>query len=196
MVDPHSRPERPRSSSSGAALNGPMRGLSRHSTIGPIPQHRQRGNRRSAPPSQGGIAWRRASAPLSGLLGGSQRRRRATSGHLTSSSSQEINGYGTIQENEVDPIEPDETAPLRPRQSSTTGGLLAGPRRSLLGAWQQGRDYLSRWRGTSTSTSPRAGNRADQIENDGSSSPLLPRIEAHPPWAHAHERPDSPPSSL
>ncbi|KAJ5973220.1 Magnesium transporter NIPA [Penicillium waksmanii] len=198
MVDPHSRPERPRSSSSGAALNGPMRGLSRHSTIGPIPQHRQRGNRRSAPPSQGGIAWRRVSAPLSGLLGGSQRRRRATSGHLTSSSSQETNGYGTIQENEVEPIEPDETAPLRPRRSSTTGGLLAGPRRSLLGAWQQGRDYLSRWRSTSTSTIPRAGSRADQVENDGSSSPLLPRVEARPPWAHshAHERPVSPPSSL
>lgn len=191
MVGPHSRPERPRSSSSGAALNGPMRGLARHSTIGPIPQHRQRGNRRSAPPNQGSIAWRRASAPLSGLLGGSQRRRRATSGHLTSSNSQEINGYGTIQENEVDQIEPEETAPLRSRQNSTTGGLLAGSRRSLLGAWQQGRDFLSRWRGTNTS--PQAGNRT---ENDGSSSPLLPRVEARPPWSHAHERPDSPPSSL
>lgn len=193
MAGPHSRPERPRSSSSGAALNGPMRGLSRHSTIGPIPQHRQRGNRRSAPPSQGNTAWRRASAPLSALLGGSQRRRRLISSHLTSSSSQETNGYGAIQENGVDTIEPDETPTSRPWQDSTTGGLLAGSRRTFLGAWQQGRNYLSQWRGTSTSPSPRAGNRTGRIENDGSSSPLLPRVEAHPPWAHSYEHPDSPP---
>lgn len=187
IAGPYTRTERPRSSSSGAALNG----LSRHSTIGPIPQHRQRGNRRSAGPGHGNniSAWRRASAPLSGLLGGSQRRRRATSGHLVSSSSQEVNGYGTISENGPGPRGRDETP--RSRQNSTaSAGLLAGSRRTLLGAWEQGREYLSRW------TSPRAGSRTDydhdRVENDGSSSPLLPRAEARPPWAQGHSDPGNP----
>lgn len=172
LVDPHTRPERPRSSSSSAALNGPRRGLPRHSTIGPIPHHRQRGAHRSTTSNQGS-AWRRASAPLSGFLG-SQRRRRPAPGQLASSSAQGINGYGTIQEDEANQRGRDETP--QPRQPPATG-LLAGPRRTLLGAWEHGREYLSRW------TSPRAGNRTDRIENEGSTSPLLPRAEARPPWA-------------
>lgn len=164
------------SSSSGVRRHG----LSRHSTIGPIPQHRRRGNRRSAPGNQSSV-WRRASAPLSGLIG-SQRRRRAASAQFPSFSSQGINGYGTLEEE----IEASQHRPEEQR-NTPTAGLLAGPRRTLMGVWQQGRDYFSQW------TSPRAGSSTRRIENDGSSSPLLPRADARPPWAQDRREPEEMP---
>lgn len=165
--------ERPRSSSSSAALSGPMRGLARHSTIGPIPYHRTRGSRRP-PPSIQGSTWRRSSAPLAGLMG-YQRRRRNGSAWGSITAAQGVSGYGTIQEDEVDPRElvSDET----PSEQDKRSGLLAGSRRTLLGAWRQGRQFLSRW------TSPRAGSHSnpDANENERASSPLLPRSEARTP---------------
>ncbi|KAJ5110210.1 Magnesium transporter NIPA [Penicillium argentinense] len=191
LVDPHTRPERPRSSSSSAALNEPMRGLARHSTIGPIPHHRVRGPRRPGPGSSTqGNSWRRASAPLSGILGPQRRRRVVLSPITTSSDALGSNGYGTIQEDDNRAWQGESS---HSRQSSVSG-LLAGSRRTLLGAWRNGRQYLSRWR------NPRAGNQSDRSENEGSSSPLLPRAEARPPWARNLQDPNSalgkPPSSL
>ncbi|KAK5807034.1 hypothetical protein VI817_001292 [Penicillium citrinum] len=167
----------------GSSSNGVGRrhGLSRHSTIGPIPQHRRRGNRRSTPVNQSNV-WRRASGPLSGLIG--SQRRRAISTQLPSSNSQGINGYGTLEEIETNQHRPDE-------QRNTPTGFLAGPRRSLLGIWQQGRNYFSR-------TNPQAGSRIRRIENEAS-SPLLPRVEAREacPWVSSQDRDsEEMPSSL
>jgi hypothetical protein len=164
--------ERPRSSSGSAALNGTIRGLSRHSTISAIPYHRPWGSRRPGPSIQGG--QRRSSAPLAGLMG-AQRRWRSPWGSLTASPvSQGLTGYGTIQEDEDAPHGRDVSPTPQPR--TTPLNLLAGSRRTLAGAWRNGRQYLSRW------TSPRADSQdhahASANARDGASSPLLPRFEA------------------
>ena len=149
-----------------------MRGLSRHSTIGPLPYHRPRGSRRPGlsilQPGQ-----RRSSVPFAGLMG-AQRRWRSSWGPVTASPvSQEGPGYGTIQED--DGVIPGrvESPTLHPR---STFNLLAGPRRTLMGAWRNGRQYLHRW------TNPRAGSQdhssVSASSRDGPSSPLLPRSEA------------------
>ncbi|KAJ5122951.1 Magnesium transporter NIPA [Penicillium atrosanguineum] len=160
--------DRPRSSSGSAVLNGSVRVLARHSTIGAMPYHRTRGSRRP-PPIQTGL-WRRSSAPLAGIMG-SQRKRKSLWSFSASSGTGNL-GYGTIREDDdLQGNESDET--IRPRNPGS--GLLAGSRRTLAGAWQYGRQYLSRW------VRPQAGNQADHDENEGSSSPLLPRADLHLP---------------
>lgn len=173
--------ERPRSSSSSAALNSRLYGLTRHSTIGPIPYQRTRGSRRPLPVRTGG--WRRSSAPLAGLMD-SPRNRRLVHG---------VNGYGTIREDEGD--QHAQNSVETPRTQSTVTGLLAGPRRALTGAWRQGQQFLSRW------TSPRAGSQFESSREEGASPPLLPRsgarflrprdIQEHSDTGRGHE-----PSSL
>lgn len=184
--------KRPRSSSSGAALHGSIRGLARHSTIGPMPHHHTRGSRR-LPSIQTG-AWRRSTTPLAGLDKGSQRKRKSLWGFSASPDTQGIPGYGTIQEDDGDRgNESNETI----RARNPVSGLFAGSRRTLFGAWQHGRRYLSRW------ASPRADNQDDRDVNEGSSSPLLPRAEVRlPPTRNIPEQPGNrpkpgdPPSSL
>lgn len=166
VADPKGRLglKRPRSSSSSAALNSPMRGLTRHSTIGSIPYQRTRGSRRPQSLQTGG--WRRSSAPLVGLMG-SQRNRRNFWG--VSPGVTGINGYGTIQEDEDNPFEQDNVEPTRGQ--NIVSGLLAGTRTTLAGAWRQGRQFFSRW------TTPQAGNSSEPSREEGASSPLIPRSE-------------------
>lgn len=174
-ADPNGRSalERPRSSSGSAAFNGSIRGLARHSTIGPIPHHRPWGSRRPGLSIPGG--QRRSSAPLAGLMGAQRQWRSAWAPVTASPVSQGVTGYGTIQEDEDQPRNRDELPTPEPR---STFNPLAGPRRTLLGAWRNGRQYLSRW------TSPRAGSQdhsgaiVSARARDGASSPLLPRSEA------------------
>ncbi|KAJ6105077.1 Magnesium transporter NIPA [Penicillium sp. IBT 16267x] len=158
--------ERPRSSSSGA-LHAPIRGLARHSTIGPISYQRVRGPHRGRPSPQES-PWRRASMPWASLMG-SQRKRRAP---LSSPTVQGANGYGTIPE-DIERRE-QEASSAAPDPSSTSS-LLAGPRRTLRDAWNQGRQYLFRW------TTPPAGD-SDSREHDRANSSLLPRSETRLPW--------------
>ncbi|KAJ5657361.1 Magnesium transporter NIPA [Penicillium longicatenatum] len=171
--------ERPRSSSSGA-LHTPIRGLARHSTIGPISYQRVRGPHRSRP-SQQESPWRRSSMPWASLVG-SQRKRRAP---LSSPTVQGANGYGTIPEDDIE--HRDQGAPGAPDPSSTSS-LLAGPRRTLRGAWNQGRQYLFRW-----TTSP-AGDHSDSREHDRAYSSLLPRSETRLPWMDDAHNPSSEPA--
>lgn len=155
--------ERPRSSSSSAAaFHGSMRGLARHSTIGPMPYQRVRGSRR--PPSIQTSVWRRSSAPLAGILAFPSSRRNFL---RASPDLQGINGYGTIQEDEDRREQSVET----PRAQNAINSLLAGPRRTVAGAWRQGQRFLSRW------TSPRAGSQPEPSRDEGTSSPLLPGSE-------------------
>lgn len=162
---PHTRSstERPRSSSSGAALQAPLRGLARHSTIGPISYQRVRGSHRGRLSAQEN-PWRRSSIPWAGLVG-SQRKRWSAWG---------TDGYGTIQEAENDSFGNEDATSPRDQPAGTS--LLAGPRRNWLSTWQHGRQYLSRW------LNPQAGSRSDSGEQGGASSPLLYRSEAHLPW--------------
>ncbi|KAJ5166123.1 uncharacterized protein N7482_004904 [Penicillium canariense] len=183
---------RPRSSSSSAALNGPMRGLSRHSTIGPIPYHRQRGSRRAGPSLPGGLPH--SSGPLAGLMGAQRMWRNAWGPATSSPGVQTVNGYGTIQEDENAPHDRDGMLTPPPRSPYN---ILAGSRRALIGAWRHGRQYLFRW------TSPRAGSQdhASARAPGGASSPLLPRAEARLPWTrdlddHRPEQGPDTPSSL
>lgn len=171
--------KRPSSSSSSAAQNGPMRGLTRHSTIGPIPYHRARGPRRPQSIQTGG--WRRSSAPLAGLMGSPHHRRnfRGASPGVAG-----VNRYGTIQEDEAGPSE-DSVEP--PRGQDRMSRLLTGPRRTLAGAWRQGRQFFSRW------TSPQAGNQSESNREEGPSSPFIPRPDIQFPRTrnthsnHSHE---------
>lgn len=196
VADPKLRSslERPRSSSSSAALNGPMRGLLRHSTTGPISYHRPWGSRRPGLSIQPG--QRRSSAPLAGLMGAQRRWRSAWSPVTASPVSQGVPSYGTIQED--DGVSPGRVESPTPQPRSTFN-LLAGPRRTLAGAWRNGRQYLHRW------TSPQAGSHdhpsVSASARDGSSSPLLPRSEAGIPRAgdtdtHHPKQASGTPSSL
>ncbi|KAJ6113255.1 hypothetical protein N7523_006572 [Penicillium sp. IBT 18751x] len=164
----HSLGDRPRSSSGSAALNGSVRGLARHSTIGAMPYRRTRGSHRPQPIQVG--LWRRSSAPLTGLTG-LQRKRKSLWGFSASALAGTVTpGYGTIcEDDDIRGIDSEETTPPR----NPLFGLLAGSRRSLASAWQHRRHYLSRW------VSPQAGNQAAHNEDGGSSSPLLPRAESH-----------------
>ncbi|KAJ5502741.1 Magnesium transporter NIPA [Penicillium fimorum] len=147
--------------SGSATLNGPLRGLTRNSTVGATPQDRERESRR-AQGSLRGNQWRRTSAPQSGLSI-SHRKRRGTGGLLISD--QEVGGYGTIQEN-GDDTHWHNDAPVH-HSSDARSSLLAGPRRAVAGAWKFGRQYLSRW------SSPQAGSQAEIDPEDDSSSSLL-----------------------
>lgn len=180
--------ERPRSSSSNAALNGPLHGLTRHSTVGPIPYQRTRGSRR--PPSVRTGGWRRSSAPLAGLMDSPRNRRHPW---RVSSGVHGVNGYGTIREDEGD--QPAQDNVETPHTQGTVTGLLAGPRRALTGAWRQGQRFLSRW------TSPRAGSQFESSREEPSSPPLLPRSGARFLWPrdiqeHSNTRRGDEPSSL
>ncbi|KAF3400138.1 putative magnesium transporter NIPA8 [Penicillium rolfsii] len=182
--------ERPRSSSSSAALNGTIRGLSRHSTIGAIPYPPRGGSRRPGPSIHGG--QRRSSAPLAGLMG-AQRRWRSPLGSVTASPvSQGVTGYGTIQENE-DAHHTRSISPT-PQPRTTPLNFLAGSRRTLVGAWRNGRQYLSRW------TRPRAGSQdhahASAITRNGTSSPLLSRFDAEDIDDQSPKQASGTPSSL
>ncbi|CAI7649675.1 unnamed protein product [Penicillium glandicola] len=156
--------DRPRSVSGSATLNGPLRGLTRHSTMGVTPHDRDRGSHRV----QGSLRenqWRRTSAPQSGLSA-AHRKRPGAGVPFTSSSNHEVGGYGTIQEDGGDNHWRDDVTVLRP--SDARPGLLVGSGRALAGAWNFGRQYLSRW-----STS-RVGSQAEIDPEDDSSSSLLP----------------------
>ncbi|KAJ5965037.1 Magnesium transporter NIPA [Penicillium vulpinum] len=156
--------DRPRSAGGSTTLKGPLRGLARHSTIGVIPHERERASHRV----QGSLRenqWRRVSAPQGGLSA-AHRKRRATGGPFTSSSSQEVGGYGTIQENGNEAHWGDDSPALR--SSDANSGLLVGSRKALTNAWKFGRQYLSRW------SSPQAGSQAEIDPEDDPSSSLLP----------------------
>ncbi|KAJ5492519.1 Magnesium transporter NIPA [Penicillium expansum] len=175
-TDEHRRlsTDRLRSFSGSATLKGPLRGLTRHSTIGATTHDRERGSRRV----QGSLhenSWRRTSAPQSGLSA-AHRKRRGTGGPFTSSSNQEVGGYGTIQEDGDDAHWHDDVPALR--SSSARSGLLYGSRKALAGAWRFGRQYLSRW------SSPQAGSQAEIDPEDGSSSSLLPHSVVPLPRTH------------
>lgn len=175
-TDEHRRlsTDRLRSFSGSATLKGPLRGLTRHSTIGATTHDRERGSRRV----QGSLhenSWRRTSAPQGGLSA-AHRKRRGTGGPFTSSSNQEVGGYGTIQEDGDDAHWHDDVPALR--SSSARSGLLYGSRKALAGAWRFGRQYLSRWR------SPQAGSQAEIDPEDGSSSSLLPHSVVPLPRTH------------
>ena len=184
VSDARMRPstERVRSNSGSAVFNGATRGLARHSTIGPLAYHRIRGPRRGHPPAQESV-WRRASAPLAGLLG-SQRKRRPFWDPPSSSSlrAQGINGYGTIQEDEADRQPRDDP----PDAQKPTSGLLAGPRSALASAWRYGQQYLPRW------TSPQAGTQPEPHADDSTTSPLLARSETQIPWTRDIPKPPDP----
>lgn len=169
FVDPKGRlgSQRPRSSSSAAALHSPMRGLARHSTIGPMSYQRVRGSRR--PPSLQTSVWRRSSAPLAGILASPRGRRNF---FQVSPDPQGIHGYGAIQEDEDDR---EHESVETPHPRSTMDSLLAGPKKTLSGAWRKGQRIFSRW------TNPRAGSQSEPSRDEGASSPLLPRSEVHHP---------------
>ncbi|KAJ5101198.1 Magnesium transporter NIPA [Penicillium angulare] len=154
--------DRPRSSSSSAALQGSMSGNGRHSTVGPVSYQRVRGSHRRRS-STNENPRRRSSMPWAGLMS-SQRKRQNTSG---------FDGYGAIQENESDHGPRDE---VTDHQSQTSAdGLLAGSRRLLQATWRRGRHYMSGW------TSPQAGTRSDFDEQSRASSPLFRRAETRSP---------------
>ncbi|CRL29204.1 Protein of unknown function DUF803 [Penicillium camemberti] len=160
-----------RSVSGSATLNGPLRGLTRHSTIGATTHDRERGSRRV----QGSLRenpWRRTSASQSGLSAAAHRKRRAIGGLFTSSSNQEVGGYGTIQEDGDDNHWQDDVPVLH--SSGARSGLLLGTRKALAGAWMFGRHYLSRW------SIPQAGGQVEIDPEDGSSSSLLPHSNVPP----------------
>lgn len=190
----HMQSDRPRSSSSSAAFNAPKQGLSRHSTIGPISYHRTRGAHRvgapvGAPASEN--PWRSTSMPWAGLIG--SQRKRQTSWFKKPSNAQGAAGYGSIESPQGSgPLtgEDNQSTPSR----NTASGIIGLSTRSLIGAWQTSRQYLSRW------TSPQAGNNESNAQ-DGSSSPLLPHSEARLPRPRDTQDPPAndtapPPSSL
>ncbi|KAJ5092623.1 hypothetical protein NUU61_007493 [Penicillium alfredii] len=176
--------DRPRSISGSATLNGPLRGLGRHSTIGPIAHDRGRGTRRGLPPGKD-TRWRRISAPFAGLAAGSRQRRGLWDPVSSSPGTRDIGGYGTIQANEHNQRRRDHA----PCPQDTEPGLLAGSRRTLADAWQYGREYLSRW------TSPRAGSHIEAAAEDNSSSSLLPRIWTRRTRGHSNSETPRGPTS-
>ncbi|KAJ5919331.1 Magnesium transporter NIPA [Penicillium verhagenii] len=167
--------ERPRSSSSSAALHGPTRGLARHSTIGPISYQRVRGTHRGRSSTQEN-PWRRSSMPWAGLIGSQRKRRSQLSSPIVSGA----NGYGSIPEDEIERRQHEAATGTVPDPSSTSS-LLAGPRRTLQDAWNQSRQYLFRW------TTPPAGDISH--EHDRAYSPLLPRSETRLPWMRDEHEP-------
>ncbi|CAG8884343.1 unnamed protein product [Penicillium nalgiovense] len=163
--DNKSSTDRLRSVSGNATLNGPLRGLTRQSTIGATTNDRERESRGT----QGLLRenpWRRTSASQSGLLSAAHRKRRGAGGPFTSSSNQEVGGYGTIQDDGDDTRWGNDF--LITRSSGAKSGLLVYPRRALAGVWKFGKQYLSRW------SSPQAGSQAEIDPEAGSSSSLLP----------------------
>lgn len=168
--------ERPRSSSSGALHAPPTRGLARHSTIGPISYQRVRGPHRGRPSPQES-PWRRSSMPWAGLMG-SQCKQRSPLSPIV----QGGNGYGTIREDDTECRQ--QEAPSAAPDPSSTSSYLAGPRRTLRGAWNQGRQYLFRW------TTPSAGD-SDSREHHTAYSSLLPRSETRLPFMRDAHNPPS-----
>lgn len=159
-----------RSVGGSATINGTLRGLARHSTIGATTHDRERGSRRV----QGSLRenpWRRTSAAQGGLSA-THRKHRAIGGLFTSSSNQEVGGYGTIQEDGDDHHWQDDAPAVH--SSGTGSGLLLGTKKALTGAWMFGRHYLSRW------SSPQAGGQNEIDPEDGSSSSLLPHSNVPP----------------
>ncbi|KAJ5229047.1 hypothetical protein N7489_009755 [Penicillium chrysogenum] len=154
--DKKSSADRLRSISGSATLNGPLRGLTRQSTVGATTNDRERGSRgiqgllRENP-------WRRTSAPQSGLL----------------SAAHQVGGYGTIQEDGDDTHWRNDFPLIR--SSGARSGLLVYPRRALADVWKFGRQYLSRW------SSPQAGSQAKIDPEAGSSSSLLSHSGARLP---------------
>ncbi|KAJ5180016.1 hypothetical protein N7492_003226 [Penicillium capsulatum] len=173
--------ERPRSISGSAVFNGPLRGLARHSTIASVPYNRIRGPRRGELSVQGG-AWRRASAPLAGLLGSQRKRRPFKDLPPSSPGTQGAPGYGTIQEDDGILRRQQGEPPDTQRQAS---GLLAGPRRALRRAWQHGAIYFPRW------ASPQAGSGPTPHADDSATS-LLAGSEDHLSSPRAMRKPPDP----
>ncbi|CDM27250.1 hypothetical protein DTO013E5_4520 [Penicillium roqueforti] len=161
--------DRLRSVSGSATLNGSLRGLTRQSTTGAITHDRERGSRRIQETSRED-PWLRTSGPQSGLSAVHRKRRRGGD-PFTSSSNQDIGGYGTIQGDGDDTHWRGDSPIIR---SSARSGLLNGSKRALAGAWRFGRQYLPRW------SSPPAGIDPE----DGSSSSLLPHSGVPLPRTH------------
>jgi hypothetical protein len=151
--------DRPRSISGSATLNGPLRGLARHSTIG-AGTHDRWGPRQNQ--------RRRISAPWGGMSAAYRKRR--TIGGPNGSSHRENGGYGTISD---DGDDAHRRGGIPDRHShDTRSGLLAGSRRVLVGAWTSGRQFLSRW------STPQPGTEAEADPEDRSVSSLLPHSGA------------------
>ncbi|KAJ5484739.1 hypothetical protein N7539_004727 [Penicillium diatomitis] len=169
--------DRSRSASGSGALTRSMRGLARHSTIGPVShqynqdqQPRLQEARRSGASVHNGL--RRSSAPMATLMGTRYRNGGSPTTNLAV-------GYGTLPDGEAAPALEDE---LSNPKSGVSSNPLAGPQRIIKGIWRQGCQVLSQW------TSPQAGSRelthhagTDEDDYGGSSSPLLPRFDAHSP---------------
>ncbi|KAJ5612113.1 Magnesium transporter NIPA [Penicillium lagena] len=131
--------DRPRSTSSSAALTGPARGLARHSTVGPA-THGHLWATRRVPPYAYDSRWRRPSAPPSGAAL-APRKQRVLGSLSPSTGTEEVAGYGTIQEDDDS-----DDARRRPDDSQDAGaGLLANSRRALAGAWRHGRQFWTQW---------------------------------------------------
>ncbi|KAJ6168919.1 hypothetical protein N7497_001762 [Penicillium chrysogenum] len=164
--DKKSSADRLRSISGSATLNGPLRGLTRQSTVGATTNDRERGSRgiqgllRENP-------WRLGyyRPPIVNVGG--------AGGPFTSSSHQEVGGYGTIQEDGDDTHWRNDFPLIR--SSGARSGLLVYPRRALADVWKFGRQYLSRW------SSPQAGSQAKIDPEAGSSSSLLSHSGARLP---------------
>jgi drug/metabolite transporter (DMT)-like permease len=164
--------DRPRSISGSATLNGPLRGLARHSTIG-AGTHDRWGPRQNQ--------RRRISAPWGGTSA-AHRKRRSTGGPIRSSN-RELGGYGTILEHGDDADGRGDVLNLH--SPGAGSGLLAGSRRALAGAWTSGRQLLSRW------STPQAGSEAEVNPQDGSASSLLPHSGAGFPHPSTVSGPDT-----
>lgn len=122
--------DRPRSTSSSAALASPAHGHLRAT--------------RRVPPYAYDSRWRRPSAPPSGAAL-APRKRRVLGSLRSSTGPQEVAGYGTIQEDDHS----DDARPSHDDPQDAGAGLLAGSRRALAGAWRHGRQFWTHWTRTS-----------------------------------------------
>jgi hypothetical protein len=156
--------ERPRSTSSSAALTSPIHGLARHSTVGPVSHGHLWGTRR-VPPYAYDSRWRRPSAPLMGTAT-APRKRRVLGGLGPSAGAQEAIAYGTIQEDD----DGDDAHHRHDDPRDAGAGLLAGSRRALADAWRHGRQFWTQW------MSPQAGSSSADDERS-----VSPRSEIRLP---------------
>ncbi|KAJ6008592.1 hypothetical protein N7499_001357 [Penicillium canescens] len=161
--------DHPRNTSGSVAFHGPRQGLARHSTIGATTHDRGWGSRRALASGRENQR-RRISAPFGGISA-AKRQRRSAWGMSNSTSDALPGGYGTIQEDGDDTHGHDDT-----RSPAARSGFLAGPRRALTGAWESGRQYLSRW------SSSQAGNQAHADPQD-----ILPQAGTHPRAQYTQE---------
>jgi hypothetical protein len=171
--------DRPRSTSSSAALTSPAHGLARHSTVGPVTQGHLWATRR-VPPYAYDSRWRRPSAPPLGAAL-APRKRRVLGSLSPSTGTQEVAGYGTIQEDE----DSDDARHRHDDPQDAGAGLLADSRRALAGAWRHGRQLWTQWTRTSEadderSVSPRSEIRLPSTHPVNGQSVPVPQGENDP----------------